>query len=130
MPRGNDRIPPWATVLKEQPNTEDPLLGWLKGIGKRISRDLVADILRDVGAEAAGRGAAYLATRNAKPDKKEAAKKIESEVNKAVQKVFKAGFDELRRRRDEAKAQTMIKEELRRSQQFVQLMRDLGVRGY
>jgi hypothetical protein len=130
MARGNKGIPPWATVLKEQPNTQDPLLGWLKGVGNKISRDLVTDILRDVGAEAAGRGAGYLVTRNAAPDKKEAAKTVEREVNKAVQAVFKRGFDELRRRRDEAKAKEMIKEELRRSQQFVQLMRQLRVPGY
>jgi 2,3-bisphosphoglycerate-independent phosphoglycerate mutase len=130
MARDKNSIPSWATVLKEEPNTEDPLLGWLKGVGKHISRDLVADILRDVGAEAAGQGAAYLATRNAAPDKKEAAKDVEKYVNKAVQAVFKRSVNELRRKRDEAKAKAMIKEELRRDQQFKKLMQDLRVPGY
>jgi hypothetical protein len=126
----NDRVPSWATVLKEQPQTEDPFLGWLKGIGKHVSRDLVEDILRDIGAEAAGRGAGHLATRNAPPDKKATAREVERLVNKAVQTLFKRGVDELRRRRDAAKAKAMINEEVRRDQQFKQLMRQLGVRGY
>jgi hypothetical protein len=130
MARGNDRIPSWATVLKEEPNTEDPLLGWLKKVGKNISGDLVTDILKNVGAEAAGQGAAYLVRRNAAPDKKEAAKEVEKAVNKAVQAVFKKSFDELKRRRDDAKAKQLIKDQLKRDQQFVQLMRDLRVPGY
>lgn len=135
MARGNDEIPSWMTVLKDPPaSTEDPLLAWVRKIGRGVADSQYTDFIRDVGAGAAGGAAQYAVTQDLGPDKEAAGRIIGGAVSNAVQDVFKRVVDKMRgksaSRPTEAQVREMIEAKTQRDERVRQLMRTYGVPGY
>jgi hypothetical protein len=134
MARGNDNFPSWMTVLKDPPvNTEDPLLAWVRRIGRDVAKSRVTDFLSDIGAGAAG-GAAAQYLQNLSPDNEAAAKAIGGAANSGVQSAFKWAVDQMRGRPNakptEDQIRKIIDEKVERDARVRELMRTYGVPGY
>jgi hypothetical protein len=131
MPRGNEGVPSWMTVLKDDPNAED-VFGRLKRIGKQVSDSWFGDLVTVAAASAAGEGAVYVVTRNLSPERAAAARTLTGPMNSMIQDVTNKVINQWRGKNPPTDEQLrkLAEEDLRKKEQVRQLMRTYRVPGY